>query len=240
MSEKPAETPGTRARLMMRAADRAALATGLAGSGWPYASLVLAALDHDGAPLLLVSTLAEHTKNFLKDERVALLYDATTGLDEPLTGARATVLGRIAKTDDARHKARFTARHPSAEGYAGFRDFACYRVAVERAHLVAGFGAIHWIEAEALIVPLTPALAAAEAGLLAHMNQDHAAALDLYAQSFAGRAGTGWRMTGIDPDGLDLRRGGEVARVTFVERIEGPEEARRELVRLAAAARAAR
>lgn len=222
----------------MRAADRATLATGLADSGWPYASLVLVALDHDAAPLLLVSTLAEHTKNFLTDARVSLLFDGTAGLDEPLTGARATVLGRIAKTDHPRHKARFIARHASAEGYAGFRDFACYRVAVERAHLVAGFGMIHWIEAPALLAPPAPALIEAEDGIRAHMNQDHADALDLYAARLAGKNGAGWRMTGIDPEGIDLRRGGEVARIGFAERVESAEAARRELVRLAKAARA--
>ncbi len=235
------EAPGTIARRIMRTTDRATLATLLPKDGGPYASLVLVALDHDAAPLLYVSTLAEHTKNLSADDRVSLLFDGTVGLDEPLTGARVSVVGRIARTDDARLAARFVARHPGAAAYTGFSDFACYRVAVARAHLVAGFGQIHWIHAPDLLFDTRgcEALAAAEPEILAHMNADHQAALDLYATRLAGQAGEGWRATGVDPEGLDLRRGGAVARVAFAGPVGTAEAARTELVRLAHAARAA-
>ena len=105
---------------------------------WPYASLVLVAVDHDLSPILLLSDLAEHTKAIAADDRVSLLFDGTHGLDQPLTGPRVTLVGRAARTDDARLARRFLARHPDAEMYAGFKDFHFYRVAVERAHLVGG------------------------------------------------------------------------------------------------------
>src|SRR5579864_1091681 len=148
MAELP-ESPAATVRRLMREADRATLAT--AAAGWPFASLVLAALDDVGEPLLLLSDLAEHAKNIKSEPRVSLLYDGTAGLDDPLTGPRVTVLGRARETTDTVRLDRFLARHPAAKLYAGFKDFRLYRIAVERAHLVAGFGKIHWVEAAELI-----------------------------------------------------------------------------------------
>src|SRR5487761_936005 len=149
------EDPARTARRVMRAGGRATLATSLAGDGadWPYASLVLVALDTDLSPLLLISELAEHTKNLRRTPRASLLFDATAGLANPLTGARVTVLGEAAPLADARLRERFVRRHPEAAAYNDFHDFKLWRLVPQRAHLVAGFGRIHWIEAAALAPP---------------------------------------------------------------------------------------
>ena len=133
---------------VMQAADRAYLATSQAG--WPFASLVLVALDSDGTPVLLISDLSEHSKNIAVESRVSLLFDGTTGFVDPLTGPRVTVLGQAKQADAPDRLQRFLARHPAAELYAGFKDFHLYRVEIVRAHLVAGFGRIHWIDASEL------------------------------------------------------------------------------------------
>ncbi|AWK86239.1 HugZ family protein [Azospirillum thermophilum] len=236
----------------MRSVDRAALTTlqrpDGQGAGWPYPSLVLVALDHDAAPILLISGLADHTRNIAADPRVGLLFDATQGMVQPLAGARVSVLGRAERTDDPRHRARFLNRHPDAAVYAGFGDFAVYRIAVERAHLVAGFGQIHWIASGDLLMPNVPlALAEAEPDILAHMNADHADAIALYATALLGLPPSGpgaadpsaarWVMTGIDPEGCDLRHGAAVARVDFDQRVSDPHDARRVLAGLARRAR---
>ena len=214
--------PGVVARRLLRAADRAALATTLAGrepvgaGAWPYASLVLLACDHDAAPLLLISDLAEHARNIAADARAALLIDGTAGRVDPLTGPRVTVLGTVEQTDDPRLKARFVARHPSAALYADFADFHLYRVAVTRAHFVAGFGRINWIEAADFTFDSgAAALAGAEESLLQQIGPQ----ADRLAQLATGRRAEGWRLTGIDPEGLDLRREGAVARVEFPDAI---------------------
>lgn len=147
----PATSDADQTRALIRAADRAVLATAL--DGWPYASLVLPAIDADGAPLLLLSDLAEHAKNLKADPRCSLLFDATHGLADPLTGLRATVMGEARPVDDKALVERYVARHPSARVYAGFGDFRLYRMTVTRAHVVAGFGRIRWIEAAALLGP---------------------------------------------------------------------------------------
>lgn len=169
--------PARIARRLLRGLDRAVLATSMAG--WPYASLVLVATAPEGAPLLLISDLAQHTMNIAADRRVSLLFDGTSGLDEPLTGPRVSLLGHAERVADEHLLARFCARHPSAGFYAGFADFHLYRVAVERAHLVAGFGRIDWIDGRALLPDGIGALAAVEADIVRHMNDDHGDAVQL-------------------------------------------------------------
>jgi heme iron utilization protein len=193
------------ARRLVRAARTASLSSHMAEGGWPYGSLVLIACDLDAAPILLISRLAEHTRNIAADQRVALLIDGTAGLASPLTGPRLTLLGRVAVSTDLRHRARFLARHDDARTYADFGDFSFYRIAVERAHLVAGFGRIHWLTAADVSFPAGAAeLAAAEADVLAKVN------------ARLGQAGDARRVIGADAEGCDLSGdGGGLSRLHF-------------------------
>jgi heme iron utilization protein len=231
---------GAAARRLMRGRDHAALATTLAGR--PYVSLVACACDLDASPLLLLSDLAQHTKNLMADPHLSLLFDGTGEYPDPLAGPRLTLLGRAERCTSPRALARFAARHPASADYAGFADFHLYRVAIKRGHLVAGFGRIAWIEAAQLrFTEDASALGAAEAEIVAHMNESHADAIALYSERLLGRRGNRWRMTGIDPEGLDLRRDGDTARLDFVANSQGPvltpAAARRALVALVEKAR---
>lgn len=239
--------PAALVRHLVRSALTAALATidgaGTSGGGHPYASLVAMATDAGGRPLLLLSTLARHTRNALADARVSVLVAEARPGPEPLTAPRATLVGRLARIEDAGVLARYLARHPSANGYAGFGDFALYRLEPERAHLVAGFGRIVDVPAAHVVTDTAGAepLIAAEAEIVAHMNGDHGDAVSLYAERLA-RSGPGaWRITGVDPDGIDMVAASDserrAARVRFAARVTTPQEARLELVRLAAVAR---
>ncbi len=227
------------ARRLMRDCGRAALATSLRGA--PYASLVLVAADLDASPLLLLSDLAQHSRNIAFDPRVSLLLDATEGHPELLAGPRLTVLGRAEATADQRMRARFAARHPSSARYAGFADFRLYRVAVERGHLVAGFGRIEWIDGRDLLsASEADAFVAAEAEMLRQIDHGRDGTADLLAQALLGRTGGGWHISGIDPDGVDLRRDDETVRLDFAATVATPEAARGVLSRLADEARKAR
>jgi putative heme iron utilization protein len=153
----PAVEPPTlaeEARRLALAADRASLATRLArgdqpglAAGHPYVSLVLLAWEPPFRPLLLLSTLADHTKNLRADPAASLLIDGTAGLAEPLAGARVTLLGQLMQHPDQSQKRRYLERHPGAARYVDFPDFALYAMQVERMHLVAGFGRIAWLPA---------------------------------------------------------------------------------------------
>jgi putative heme iron utilization protein len=231
---------GAAARRLVRGRDHAALATTLAGR--PYVSLVASACAIDASPILFLSDLAQHTRNLVADPLVSLLFEDTGGQPDPLAGPRLTLLGRAERCDDAHAAARFVTRHPASAAYAGFADFHLYRIVVERGHLVAGFGRISWIEAGDLrFAAEAPALAAAEADIVAHMNEAHADAVALYAERLLGLEGAGWRMTGIDPEGINLRRpmesGGATARLDFKGPVLTPDAARRALVALTEAAR---
>ena len=226
-------------RRLIRSRDRAVLSTLLAEDDSPYGSLVMTACNHSAQPILLISDLAEHTKNLNKDNRASLLFDGTMGLNNPLTGDRVTVLGTLSRTEDPAVLARYTSRHPESEMFAGFDDFNFYQMKVERAHLVAGFGMIHWIDAEKVEFDLSghEGLAEAEADVISHMNDDHADAVQLYAGKLLGLPGDGWNITGLDPEGCDLRLGGETARLDFEKPVENAEAARAALVKMVKAAR---
>ena len=127
---------------MLRAGGTATLAT-LTAENAPFASYVVTAPAIDGSPLMLLSRLAQHTKNLDRDPRASLLFvrEAAPG-DETLTASRLTLTGRCTNEGDLSAKQRYLDRHPDAARYAEFSDFSIYRFEVESGYLVAGFGRI--------------------------------------------------------------------------------------------------
>jgi putative heme iron utilization protein len=221
------------AKKLLREGRSGALATLMPGSGDPYCSLVNVATAIDGAPLLLLSNLALHTKNILTDARVSLMLDEHKEGD-PLEGARIMLMGTCAKSAPSVAVA-YLRRHPEAEMFANFADFAFYRLEIGRAHLVAGFGRIVDINAKDLLADLSDAqaLIEAESGAIAHMNEDHADACRLYATKLLGAPDGDWRCVGIDPDGLELQQGRTALRLPFPQRITAPGPLRAVLRQLA-------
>jgi hypothetical protein len=233
---------GDDVRWLMRRARSATLATALAGNdGWPYASLVTVACDTDASPILLFSDLSDHTRNLAADPRASLLFEQASRRANPQTGPRVSVLGRIARDDEPRLRQRFLARHPGAALYAGFSDFHVYRMSLDRAHLVGGFGRAVWIGADRLQPDAAAArrIAEAEAEILAHMNSDHADAVDLFANRLLRRAGSGWRMIAVDAEGCDLARDSTFARLDFPQPAADAAAMREILIELARRARTA-
>jgi putative heme iron utilization protein len=228
------------AKRLIRVARRGALATKDAESGAPYASLVAVAAAADGAPLLLLSGLARHTKNLAAEQRVALLVE-DVDLADPLSGPRVTISGVIAPTADPEARRRYLARHPSAESFAGFGDFNFYRIEPEVGHLVAGFGRISTLGRADIVTDVSDAaeLLTAEEGAVAHMNSDHADALGLYATKLLGAPEADWRCDGLDPEGVELSANGRALYLRFPERVRGPGPLRQVLKQLADQARSA-
>jgi hypothetical protein len=227
------------AKKLLREGRSGALATLMAGSGDPYCSLVNVATEPSGAPLLLLSKLALHTKNILADARASLMLDERKDGD-PLEGARVMLMGRLAATDDPAARAAYLRRHPEAEMFAGFGDFAFYRMEIAHAHLVAGFGRIVDLNARDVLIGVSDAadLLAAEEGAIAHMDADHADALRLYATRLLGGPDGAWTCVGIDPEGIELQQGRMALRLVFPQRVTGPGPLRAALKQLADQARA--
>jgi heme iron utilization protein len=230
------------ARSLLRQSRQGALATLMTGSGDPYCSLVNVASHPDGSPILLISRLALHTRNILADNRVSLMLDERTEGD-PLEGSRIMLAGHAeeARGDDpGTLRRRYLNAHPSAEVFVDFKDFSFFRIRPTGAHLVAGFGRIVDLSPAQLLTDISDcsALLEAEQGAIEHMNADHREATSLYATKLLGAQAAEWRCTGCDPDGIDLQAGTTVLRLEFPERVTGPGELRKMLVRLADEARA--
>jgi putative heme iron utilization protein len=230
------------ARRVLRRAATGALAT-LDRNGAPFASLVTAATTPAGEPILLISRLAVHTRNLERNPQASLLVVGPGGEGgDPLAGARLSLKGAVGpRDDDPMLRRRFLAVHPEAAGYADFSDFSFRRFTVAGGHLVAGFGRIVDLTAEEILTDVGQAgdLIAAEESAVAHMNDDHAQALALYATRFGGFPDGDWTMTGVDPDGIDLRSGETRARVDFAEPVTTGADLRRVLADMARKARAA-
>jgi putative heme iron utilization protein len=234
--------PGRLARSLLRRSRQGALATLMTGSGDPYCSLVNVASHPDGSPILLISRLAVHTRNLLGDARVSLMLDERAEGD-PLEGSRIMLAGRageVAGSDLEIVRRRYLNAHPSAEAFVDFKDFSFFRVQPSGTHLVAGFGRIVDLKPEQFLTDISGAgaLVEAEQSAIDHMNADHRDATNLYATKLLGAEPADWRCTGCDPDGIDLQAGAKTLRLDFPERVTGPGELRRMLVRLAKEARA--
>jgi len=195
--------------------------------GHPYVSKVGVAADQGGAPIFLFSTLAAHTQDLLVDPRASLLVEAPTTASNPLEDARCTLVGRVEllsgfEVDAAR--AIYLTRHPGAARYAGFGDFAPWRMHVEKVHFVGGFGRAKWFKGTDYSSS-APNLVRVQTEILDGLNVEKSAdicALAAHAMGrpvsrSAGRVGRGWQAIGLDADGLCLRNEkGASLRVDFV------------------------
>ena len=234
--------PSRLARSLLRRSRQGALATLMAGSGDPYCSLVNVASHPDGSPILLISRLALHTRNLLGDARLSLMLDERAEGD-PLEGSRIMLAGQAEQAggdDVAMLRRRYLNAHPSSEVFVNFKDFSFFRIRPTGAHLVAGFGRIVDLGPAQFLTDISDAasLLEAEEGAIEHMNTDHREATNLYATKLLGAEAADWRCTGCDPDGIDLQAGTTVLRLEFPQRVTGPGELRKMLVRLAEQARA--
>ena len=223
----------------LTAGQRQATLCTLTADGYPYGSVVSYATDGGGAPLLLISELAEHTVNARGDDRVSMLIAATAPRDgDPLGSARLTLLGRLRRADDqSAPRGAYLARHPYAGGYVDFSDFSFWRLGVEKCRYVGGFGHMSWVAAGAYRAAAVDPLAEDAAAIIGHMNEDHADANLHYVTALArledARAAT---MVGVDRYGVTLRAdtpgGPRLARIGFPQPLVGADQARGALIRL--------
>lgn len=224
-------------------------------AGFPFGSIVTYALDGHGAPLVLMSTLAEHTRNLAVDPRASLLVTAGGDGAGRLAAARATLVGTVVRIDDDGQDAATQAYlevHPRAF-WARFPDFAMHRLDIQAIRYVRGFGEMSWVEpagfAAAEPDPVTPA----EAGIVEHMNEDHAESLRTMVDAFLPVRGEviAATMTSCDRYGFEVQlalaptepngeAGVAFGRIGFAEPLAAPEETRHAMVALVRAAESTR
>ncbi len=227
---------GAEARRFTRAQHSGVLSTlSRRVAGFPFGSVAPFILDQAGRPVILISSLAEHTRNIDADPRVSLIVQPYAP-DMQVTG-RVTVLGRAEKlADKSALGPRYLRFHPQAADYFAMHDFSFYRIEPVRIRWIGGFGRIHWVEPERYLLQPSP-LAEQEEGILTHMNADHADSLRDYCRRGHGIETGHAEMIGIDPDGFDLRADQGMLRFDFDAPVVDAQGARQALVALARAAR---
>jgi hypothetical protein len=232
------------ARRLTRTAKFGSLAVLDPQSGAPMSSRVGVGTDIDGAPLILVSMLSAHTPALIADPRCSLLV-GEPGKGDPLAHPRLSLQCRAERLDrsgDAGRRAerRYLNRNPKAKLYAELGDFHFFRLEPEAASLNGGFGKAYRLNSAELLADAetSAALAASEQGALDHMNSEHRDAIAIYATVFAKAEAGDWRLTGLDPHGMDLALGDETRRVDFPVALTSAGEMRHALVDLVEAGRA--
>ena len=223
------------AKTLLRCGRFAALAHAQPTDGWPWVSRVSLAADMAGRPSFLISQLSPHFAGLEADSRCSLLI-GEPGKGDPLAHPRMTLVGwaeRLSEDPAREHvRRRFLLRHPKADLYADFGDFAFWRVNPERISLNAGFGKAYELSPSDILseAACLDALAEVEAGAVAHMNEDHGDAIDLYVGAALGRPASGWSLAALDPEGLDLVKGDETTRFWFAEPLREASDLRPVLV----------
>lgn len=190
--ELPRSTGADAARTIFDGATTGMLSThSTASPGYPFGSIVSPVADDDGNPLFVISTVAEHTHNLRADARTSLLITEPAPADggDRLAAGRLTLLGTAepvpADEQDAATDV-VTAKLPAVGAYAGYGDFSCWRLTVESIRWVGGFGRMDWIELDAYRTATVDPVIARRAGVIEHMNADHADAGVLLCQRAIG------------------------------------------------------
>lgn len=206
--------------------------------GYPFGSVAPFVLDHSCQPVILISNIAEHTKNIIANPKVSLLVFA--GAEDLQANARLTLLGeavRINKDEDANLRARYLRYLPQAASYFDMHDFAFYRISIQQARYIGGFGKMSWLAGSELgtgIVTVDSPLAEQETAIIEHMNTDHVESLIGYCKHYHGIEATHAQMLGIDCDGFDVNAAtgnhSTVLRFDFEQQIHDAQSARAALV----------
>ncbi|MDO8210478.1 HugZ family protein [Conexibacter sp. CPCC 206217] len=238
-------TPAEEARTLLAHSTVATLAT-LSDDGTPWASMVVFGTLPDGAPVLFVSTLAEHGRNLERDARASLMVAAPITNPDPLQSGRVTLAGRFVKPEGAREEEAREAAYkamPYGRTYAKFGDFSLWVLEVERVRWVGGYGIMGSDDAAAYKAATVDPTAPNADHAVSHLNEDHADALLQISQKLAGYPdATAAVATGIDRYGMDLSidtpRGKAPARVGFAEPATAADGLRGATVELAKKARA--
>jgi heme iron utilization protein len=197
--------------------------------GYPFGSVTPYCLDSDFVPNILISSIAQHTKNITANPKVSLLISETKSMTNKQSLSRLTYIGEAQKvTDDEDIKKRYLSYFPGALSYFKTHDFSFYRINPVRLRFIGGFGKIYWIEKENLhlrnIFPVKDELKIVE-----HMNNDHEHNLKDYMRFYLGHECTeedSLRMIGLDQFGFDMSLNEVKHRIDFKMPLESTADAR--------------
>jgi putative heme iron utilization protein len=230
----------TTARGLYNAKDFGVLSTISAKlEGFPFGSVVPYCLDGEGMPVVLISTIAQHTKNILQDDRcsITILKDS----HDVQSNGRLCIIGHMEKLPDHQEAARerYYRHFPNSRSYSNTHNFGFYRLRPVAVRFIGGFGAIHWLEPADFLIS-NPFQDQGEERVTDHMNEDHSGDLRLYCKHYKQMKLTdsdSVRMVGIDSLGFDVFVNDQKVRFEFEHPISNAAEARAAMVALSKGAR---
>ena len=219
----------------------------------PYVTFLMVAFDYDCSPLVLLSNLSEHTKNINENNTISLMFyeeiknkelfqqfpkryypNPKIYYEDPMSRPRITVVGKLKKTKNSNHKKRFLLRHPASNLYANFSDMNIYKLHIQGGHLTGGFAQVNWFKKNELTIKNFKNFASDEEKIIAHMNDHHQESINLFSKNLVlGKHRKGdWKITGIDPEGFDIRLKDSLRRYYFEKKIKDTSELRKVFVKL--------
>ncbi len=218
--------------------------------GWPFGSITPYAVAATGEPIILISEIAEHTRNLRADARASLLVQDSQALNDPQSGARVTLMGYAipvpaAYLDDARR--RYLDLFPNSADYFQIHDFTLFEIKVSRVRFIGGFGEIYWLDGGEVTIAADPkidAVAPHVEMICKHMNEDHRDALRLYAAAFAQVEAQEAEMIHVNSTGFDMiainPERHQHIRIAFSNPATTTDQVRAEMVEMVRRAREAR
>jgi putative heme iron utilization protein len=212
--------------------------------GFPFGSVMPYAVDRQGHPIFLISTMAMHTQNIQADARASLLVTQAHESGDPLGEARVTLLGNVLPLpalEVAEGRELYLERYENSKHWVDFEDFSFFRMNVVDVYYVGGFGVMGWVGAAEYDRSQVDPLADMAGSIMQHMNARHGDALVVLAKTFAGTEGQEATMTAVDRLGFQVRlktaEGLRGVRIAFLREVQSPVEAREVLVEMVALAR---
>ncbi len=224
------------ARKIVRACRSGSLATTDRNDGSPYVSFCAIASDYEGHIVFLFSDLADHTKNIAENGRVSLLCEQASQLSNPQAGPRVTLVGEMEKVSDEDACLLFMQAHPSAKMYAGFGDFNFYRLNVEKAHYVGGFGKAVWLDGADYLGDSATSLnfSKVQKELISSLNAQYPDFARNCATKLLKQRGKNWQILRVDGDGIDLKLASRVIRYPFENEVKNEDGVRDIVTRICA------
>ncbi len=203
-------------------------------AGYPFGSVVPYCVNQAGLPVILISDIAQHTKNILVDNRVSLITLERNMADQQAAG-RVTLVGDAEKLAhaDADSMSRYYTYYPHARDYHKTHGFDFYVIKPKRIRFIGGFGRIHWLDKEVFLKPNIFCFDE-ESRIIEHMNDDHADAVKHYCdiENIDTTIDDKPVMVGIDAEGIHIRIDSAIHRVAFPEPIQDSKDARKALVEM--------
>ena len=182
--------------------------------GYPFGSVLPMCRDSGGRPLLMISHLAQHTRNLDGDPKCSLtLVDSNHADVQQWT--RLTCLADAESCSSSSALERYYRYFPEGRHYHKELNFRLYRLQPRQFYLIAGFGSARWFDVSRVLeAPLFPA--AEELEILYQLNaRDHNLLSRFLSSRHQKLSDTEIHAVGADPQGLDLRQGENLIRYPF-------------------------